>query len=52
MYPTIDEITNGTIEEMVAEQRSCVTGKDFYMTEIGMVTGKSDGDSQPYTKEF
>ena len=52
MYPTINEITNGIIEEMVAEQRSCVTGKDFYMTEIGMVTGKSDGDSQPYTKEF
>lgn len=52
MYPTIDEITYGQIEEMVKEQRSIVDGKDFYMTEIGMVTGKTDGDSQPYTKEF
>lgn len=52
MYPTIDEITNGDIEKTVKAQRSVVTGKDFYMTEIGMVTGKTDGDSQPYVKEF
>lgn len=52
MYPTIDEITNGKIEDTVKEQRSIVKGKDFYMTEIGMVTGKTDGDSQPYVKKF
>ncbi len=52
MYPSIDEITNGEIEKTVKKQRNTVTGKDFYMTEIGMVTGKTDGDSQPYVKEF
>ncbi len=52
MYPSIDEITQGDIEKTVREQRQTVSGKDFYMTEIGMVTGKADGDSQPYVKEF
>ncbi|MBS5370498.1 MAG: carbohydrate binding domain-containing protein [Longibaculum muris] len=52
MYPTYDEITSGYIEKFVTEQRQTVTGQDFYMTEIGMVTGKVDGDTQKYAKEF
>lgn len=52
MYPTIDEITSGEIETKVRAQRQSVSGKDFYMTEIGMVTGKENGDSQSYIRDF
>ncbi len=52
MYPTIEEIRGGEVQAKVAEQRSIVSGKDFYMTEVGMVTGKTMGDSQPNVKEY
>lgn len=52
MYPTIDEITNGIIEETVKIQRSIGDNKDFYMTEIGMVTDKVNNDSQGHIREF
>ncbi len=52
MYPTIEEIGGGEVQAKVAEQRSIVSGKDFYMTEVGMVTGKTMGDSQPNVKEY
>ena len=52
MYPTIEEIQSGDIQRQIAEQRALVSGKDFYMTEVGMVTGKAMGDSQTYIREF
>lgn len=52
MYPTIEEIQSGDVQRQIAEQRAIVSGKDFYMTEVGMVTGKTMGDSQPYVREY
>lgn len=52
MYPSYEEVTSGYIEKFVGEQRRAVTGKDFYMTEIGMTTGKINGDNQKYIREF
>lgn len=52
MYPTIEEIQSGKVQQQIAEQRALVSGKDFYMTEVGMVTGKAMGDSQTYIREF
>lgn len=52
MYPTLEEIQNGSVQKQTAEKRSIAPDKDFYMTEVGMVTGKTMGDSQPYVKEY
>lgn len=52
MYPTIEQIMNGEMQQRIQMQRGIVKSKDFYMTEVGMVTGKTDGDSQPYTKQY
>ncbi|WEV39865.1 hypothetical protein [Lactobacillus sp. ESL0681] len=52
MYPSVEEITDGKVEQQVAEQRSVVKGKDFYMTELGLVTGKTNGDSQSYIRDY
>ena len=52
MYPTIEEIQSGNVQKQIAEKRSIAPDKDFYMTEVGMVTGKTMGDSQPYVKEY
>ena len=52
MYPTIEQIMNGEMQQRIQMQRRIVGDKNFYMTEIGMVTGKEDGDSQPYVKQY
>ncbi len=52
MYPTIEEIRSGKVEEKIRANHLIAPDKDFYMTEVGMLTGKTMGDSQPNVKTY
>lgn len=52
MYPTIEEIRSGWVEEKLRTNHQIAPDKDFYMTEVGMLTGKTMGDSQPNVKKY
>jgi hypothetical protein len=59
IYADYHTVVSGQMEMVFAAKKDYAAandpmgrGKDFYLTEAGMLTGKTDGDSQPNVKEF
>ncbi|EES72403.1 hypothetical protein POTG_03011 [Paenibacillus sp. oral taxon 786 str. D14] len=59
IYADYNTVVSGEMERIFAAKKEYVVlhdpsgnKKDFYLTEAGMLTGKTDGDSQPQVKQF
>lgn len=52
MYPTLEELKSGDVERQTRTQREMLSDKCFFMTELGMAEGKTDGDSQSFIRTF
>ena len=58
-YATDREVLEGRVEELLTRKRSIVLANDpkartkpFFMGEVGLVDGKTNGDQQPRVKQF
>jgi hypothetical protein len=58
-YATDQEVLDGQIEQQLTRTRATVLANDpaahdkpFFMAEVGMVDGRTNGDQQPRVKEF